>query len=48
MNSRVKTPQQNGIDERQNGHLLDQTHLLIPNKMFQKILGERLFSQQHI
>ncbi|RDX92044.1 Sorting nexin-13 [Mucuna pruriens] len=40
-----QTLKKNGIGERKNRHLLDQTCF---KKMFQKVFGGKLFSQQHI
>ena len=47
-NSCVNTPQQNGIAERKNRHLLDVARSLIFSTNVPNVFGEKLFLQQHI
>ena len=45
----VKTPQQNGIAERKNGHLLNQTRaMLFQNKILKKYWGEAVLTASYL
>lgn len=45
----VKTPQQNGIAERKNGHLLDQTHVMVfQNKVRKKYWGKTILTTSYL
>lgn len=45
----VKTPQQNGVAERKNGHLLDQTRaMLFQNKVPKKFWGEAVLTASYL